>query len=95
MMPLVCYAESHASIVGIPELLGAEACAAGFLIENKEIKALEELKKAAPFTVIIEGAKVSDKVGVILNLLNHCNHLIIGGAMAYTFFAKELMSVKA
>ena len=39
----------------------------------------------SPYTVIVGGAKVSDKIAVILNLLNKCNDLLIGGAMAYTF----------
>lgn len=76
---------SHASIVGCAQMVPQEKRALGFLID-KEIKALEKLKtNKAPFTVILGGAKVSDKIGVILNLLNYCNNLIIGGAMAYTF----------
>ncbi len=79
---------AHASTVGIPELLPPERRAAGFLIE-KEIEALGSVlsHSEAPFTVIMGGSKVSDKIAVILNLLNHANHLVIGGAMAYTFLA--------
>lgn len=75
----------HASIFGAPGMMAKEKKAAGFLIE-KELKALEKLKhNGSPFTVVLGGAKVSDKISVILNLLNYCNNLIIGGAMAYTF----------
>ena len=75
----------HASIYGAPEKLTQAKKAVGFLIE-KELNALEKLKdNGSPFTVVLGGAKVSDKIGVILHLLNYCNNLIIGGAMAYTF----------
>lgn len=77
---------AHASTAGMAELLDPHRRAAGFLIE-KEVAALESLvaRPEAPFTVVMGGAKVSDKIGVILNLLNRCNNLVIGGAMAYTF----------
>lgn len=76
---------AHASIVGMPEKLGREKCAAGYLIK-KEVDGLSKLEKpSAPYTVVVGGAKVSDKIKVILNLLNHANHLVIGGAMAYSF----------
>ncbi len=77
---------AHASTFGVPELLNPNKRAGGFLIE-KEIKALSEIMTApkAPFTVVMGGSKVSDKIAVILSLLSRCNHLIIGGAMAYTF----------
>jgi phosphoglycerate kinase len=77
---------AHASTVGVAEALPVDARACGLLME-KEIAALSALRSAPkrPFTVIMGGAKVSDKIGVILSLLNSCNHLIIGGAMAYTF----------
>lgn len=77
---------AHASVVRIPEIFPKQDRAAGFLVE-KEISALSGLLSGAepPFTVIMGGAKVSDKIDVILSLLNKCNHLIIGGAMAYTF----------
>lgn len=75
----------HASIYGAPKVFPQDRKACGYLIDN-ELKALEKLKSnGSPFTVILGGAKVSDKIGVILNLLNYCNNLIIGGAMAYTF----------
>lgn len=77
---------AHASVSRAAELLPPEKRAAGFLIQ-KEILALGSIvtKPEAPFTVIMGGSKVSDKIAVILNLLNSCNHMLIGGAMAYTF----------
>jgi phosphoglycerate kinase len=77
---------AHASVSRAAELLSPERRAAGFLIE-KEILALSNVttKPEAPFTVIMGGSKVSDKIAVILHLLNSCNHMLIGGAMAYTF----------
>lgn len=77
---------AHASTTGVAELIDAPRRAAGFLIE-KEIKALSALMTSpeAPYTVVIGGAKVSDKIAIILSLLNRCNHLLVGGAMAYTF----------
>ena len=58
----------------------------GFLIEA-ELKAMDKVLKAAekPFTAIMGGAKVSDKILLIENLLNRVDNLIIGGAMTYTF----------
>jgi len=74
---------AHASTAGVADYLPA-AC--GYLIQ-KEIdvmgKALSDPKR--PFVAILGGAKVSDKIGVIENLINKVDTLIIGGAMAYTF----------
>ncbi|WAA11941.1 phosphoglycerate kinase [Fervidibacillus halotolerans] len=74
---------AHASTAGIAEHLPAVS---GFLLE-KEIAALggalENPKR--PFTAIIGGAKVKDKIGVIENLLDKVDNLIIGGGLAYTF----------
>jgi phosphoglycerate kinase len=77
---------AHASVATAAEIFPPEHRAAGLLIQ-REIGALQSLLVAteAPFTVIMGGSKVSDKIGIILNLLNHCHNLIIGGAMAYTF----------
>lgn len=77
---------AHASVSGVPELLPQSCRAAGMLVEN-EVESIGSLLKGpqAPFTVVMGGAKVSDKIGVTLSLLNRCNTLIIGGAMAYTF----------
>lgn len=74
---------AHASTEGIAQFLPAVA---GFLME----KELEVLGKALsnperPFTAIIGGAKVKDKIGVIDNLLDKVDNLIIGGGLAYTF----------
>lgn len=78
---------AHASNVGISNILPS---AAGFLVE-KEItvmgNALENPER--PFLAILGGAKVSDKIGVIDNLLNKVDSIIIGGGMAYTFFKAQ------
>ncbi len=75
---------AHASTAGVADYLPAVS---GFLIE-KEIdfmgNALENPKR--PFVAILGGKKVSDKIGVINALLEKVNTLMIGGAMAYTFF---------
>jgi phosphoglycerate kinase len=74
---------AHASTVGIASHLPA---AAGLLME-KEINALSWILEDAsqPFVVILGGAKVSDKIGVIENLMDRAKRLIIGGGMANTF----------
>lgn len=75
---------AHASTVGVTEYL--QPAAAGFLLE-KEIKYLGQALAYPdhPFVAIIGGAKVSDKIAVIENLLDKVDTLIIGGGMAYTF----------
>jgi phosphoglycerate kinase len=85
---------AHASVSAAAELVSPERRAAGFLIE-KEIASLGDIvtRPTAPFTVIMGGSKVSDKISVILNLLNTCNHMLIGGAMAYTFLKFKGVSV--
>ena len=62
----------------------------GFLIES-ELKAMDKVLKAAekPFTAIMGGAKVSDKILIIENLLNRVQNLIIGGGMTYTFIKAQ------
>lgn len=74
---------AHASTTGVAEKLPA---AAGFLME-KEIEALGNALETPerPFTAIIGGAKVKDKINVIDNLLDKVDNLIIGGGLAYTF----------
>lgn len=74
---------AHASTTGIANHLPAVA---GFLME-KELAFLGEAleKPKRPFTAIIGGAKVKDKIGVIENLLNKVDNLIIGGGLSYTF----------
>ena len=78
---------AHASTEGVAHLLPS---AAGLLLE-KEIKTLGQLIESPekPFKVILGGAKVSDKIGVIENLLNVADEIFIGGAMAYTFFKAQ------
>lgn len=75
---------AHASTVGIPSILPS---AGGFLIE-KELKylgqALDDPKR--PFVAVLGGAKVSDKIAVIENLLKIADKVIVGGGMAYTFY---------
>ncbi len=76
---------AHASTEGVSHFVPVSVC--GYLIQ-KEIsvmgKALTDPKR--PFVAILGGAKVSDKIGVITNLLEKVDTLIIGGGMAYTFF---------
>jgi phosphoglycerate kinase len=76
---------AHASTEGVAHLLEA---AAGRLLE-RELEVLGRLveKPPHPFKVILGGAKVSDKIGVIENLLGPVDELFVGGAMAYTFLA--------
>jgi len=75
---------AHASNVGVAEFLPA---AAGFLLE-KEIKYLGNAiaDPERPFVAILGGAKVSDKIGVIDNLIQKADRILIGGGMANTFF---------
>ena len=79
---------AHASTEGISHFV--KTSVAGFLIE-KELKvmggALADPKR--PFVAILGGAKVSDKIGVINNLLEKVDKLLIGGAMAYTFIVAK------
>ena len=75
---------AHASTEGVAHYLPA-VC--GFLIE-KELRVMGGAltEPARPFVAILGGKKVGDKIGVIKNLLNKCDTLLIGGAMSYTFF---------
>lgn len=74
---------AHASNVGIAHYLPSGV---GFLIE-KELKMLVETMEhpKCPFNVILGGSKVSDKIGVIENLVYKADHILIGGGMAFTF----------
>ncbi|MFA4842779.1 MAG: phosphoglycerate kinase, partial [Candidatus Omnitrophota bacterium] len=78
---------AHASTEGVAHCLLA---AAGFLLE-KEIEYLGSAVEnpQRPFMVILGGAKVSDKIGVIENLLPKCDAILIGGGMAYTFLKAQ------
>lgn len=83
---------SHASNVGIAEAMKKDGkpAAAGFLME-KEIKFLGDAvaNPVHPFVTILGGAKVSDKIDVITNLIPKSDHILIGGGMAYTFLAAQ------
>jgi phosphoglycerate kinase len=78
---------AHASTAGVADYLPA---AAGFLLE-KEIKYLGNAiaEPERPFVAILGGAKVSDKIGVIDNLIKKANRILIGGGMANTFFKAQ------
>lgn len=82
---------AHASTAGVPRFLPAVA---GLLME-KELSVLGQLLAAprAPFVAILGGAKVSDKIGVVENLLRRLNTLIVGGGMANTLLAATGVSV--
>lgn len=83
---------SHASNTGIATAMKAagKLAAAGYLME-KEIKFLGNAvsNPVHPFVTILGGAKVSDKIGVITNLIPKSDHILIGGGMAYTFLAAQ------
>ena len=83
---------AHASMVAVPQAIRARggSAVAGFLVE-KEIEFLGNAvnNPVRPFFAILGGAKVSDKIGVIRNLLTKVDGLIIGGGMANTFFAAK------
>ncbi|MCA9274853.1 MAG: phosphoglycerate kinase [Phycisphaerales bacterium] len=80
-----CHRE-HCSMVGVPKAMGPRPKVAGFLVE-KEIAYLSDAlaDPNRPFTVILGGAKVSDKLPAIEHLLPKADHILVGGAMAYTF----------
>jgi 3-phosphoglycerate kinase len=76
---------AHASVVGVPALLPH---AAGLLLA-KEVAELERLLQDPdhPFVAVLGGAKVSDKLGVLTNLLQRVDQIVVGGAMAFTLLA--------
>src|SRR5690606_23224005 len=79
-------------IVALPELMVEKGI--GFLME-KEISMLDKIltMDEKPFTAILGGAKVSDKIGVIEHLMDRVDTFVIGGAMAYTFIAAKKLPV--
>jgi phosphoglycerate kinase len=86
---------AHASTVGMVSFV--KQAAAGFLMQ-KELEALHHAltKAEKPYVAIVGGAKISDKIELIENFINIANTILIGGAMAYTFFrAKGLETGKS
>ncbi len=79
---------AHASIVGVPKHV--KKAAAGFLL-RQEIDYFDRILHVPqePYLAILGGAKVSDKIPVMENLLDRADDILIGGAMAYTFFAAQ------
>jgi len=79
---------AHASVVGITDYVRKSA--AGYLMK-KEVEYLRKalVSPAKPYVAILGGAKVEDKIPVIENLLNKADTILIGGAMAYTFFKAQ------
>jgi len=79
---------AHASVAGIAQW--AKEKAAGFLLK-KEVEYLSRAVHSPlkPYVAILGGAKVADKIPVIENLLDKADHILIGGAMAYTFFKAQ------
>jgi phosphoglycerate kinase len=82
----------HASTAGIARFVRDKAIGP---LMHKEIEALSPLlgSPTRPFVVVLGGAKVSDKIGVIRNLIPRCDALLVGGAMAYTFLAAQRIDV--
>jgi phosphoglycerate kinase len=85
---------AHASTVGVTRFVPVSA--AGFLMA-KELRYLGQAlaDPARPFTAVLGGAKVSDKIGVLRNLLGKVDALLVGGGMAYTFLKAQGLEVGA
>jgi len=84
----------NASMYTVPVMMKGKPRVIGFLVE-KELRFLGETisKPQKPFVAILGGAKVSDKIGVIENLLDKVDSILIGGAMAYTFLKAQNQTV--
>jgi phosphoglycerate kinase len=77
---------TDASMVAVPRAMGSKPKVMGFLVAKELQYLLETIARPErPFLAILGGAKVSDKINVIRNLLPVCDRVLIGGAMAYTF----------
>ncbi len=87
---------AHASMVAVPDAMGGAPCVAGLLLE-KEIHYLSEVLRdpGRPFVAVLGGAKVSDKLAAIENLLPRVDAVLVGGAMAYTFLHAQGRAVGA
>ena len=79
---------AHASVVGVPARMGDAVAGTLLLAELQTLARLLDAP-ARPFVAILGGAKVSDKLGVIQNLLDRVDRLLIGGAMCFTFLAAK------
>jgi phosphoglycerate kinase len=83
---------AHASTVGVTHFLNERAAGLLMIRELEALRAVTE-NPAHPYIAILGGAKVSDKIGVIRNLLNKVDAILIGGAMAYTFLKARGMPI--
>jgi phosphoglycerate kinase len=83
---------AHASTEGMVKYMASRG--AGFLMK-KEVTTLTDLleRPEKPFIAVLGGAKVSDKIGVIENLMNICDKILIGGGMSFTFLASQGISI--
>ena len=90
-----CHRE-HASMVAVPENMKGKPRVAGSLVDQ-EIRYLSDTLKdpKRPFVVVLGGAKVSDKLPAIENLARKADHILVGGAMAYTFLKAQGVAVGA
>lgn len=78
---------AHASTAVIADYFDSDHKEFGFLM-GREIEFANKVKEnpEKPYTAIVGGAKVSDKIGLLENLVGKCDHILVGGGMAYTFF---------
>jgi len=83
----VCH-RKHASLSALPECLSKKCI--GYLIQ-REMEMLDRVRNnpVRPLTVVLGGAKVKDKFNMVLKLIDHIDHLVIGGAMAYVFLKAQ------